>query len=569
MIDDDDFDYGSLDAKDSYRDNPLLKKAGVKVEYTQEQVDEYIKCSKDPVYFAENYIKIVNVDQGLMKFKMWSFQKEMIKTYHQNRFSITKCPRQVGKTTTSVAYLLWLTLFTDTQNVAVLANKGSLARDILSKYQLAYENLPMWLQQGVVVWNKGNVELENGSKIIAASTSSSAIRGGSFNCVFLDEFAFVPNNIAEEFFNSVYPVISSGKTSKIIIVSTPNGMNLFYKLWMDAINKKNNYKTFEIHWSMVPGRDEAWKEETIRNTSERQFRQEFETEFLGSSNTLISGYKLQTIAYRDPTHVHDMMKIYEMPVKEEEGAKSDHLYCICVDVSEGKNLDSSAFQVIDISQTPYKQVATYASSSITPILFPTVIYNAARYYNNAYVLVEINNNPQVADSLHQDFEYENLWKVFTGNKKPQQLSAGFARGIQMGLKMSPQVKAIGCSNLKTLIEGDKLIINDFDTYSELTTFEQQKNSFAAALGANDDLVMSLVIFAWATTQQYFKEIVNHDIRKQIQLESMNQIDDDVLPAPIIDDGLEHDFEIMGGDLWEVSNGGEVYSGFIKKMMDRL
>lgn len=275
MIDDDIEDF-EIDARDTYRDNPLLKKAGVKVEYTQEQVDEYIKCSKDPVYFAENYIKIVNVDEGLMKFKMWKFQKEMIKIYHQNRFSITKCPRQVGKTTTSVAYLLWLTLFTDTQNIAILANKGALARDILGKYQLAYENLPIFLQQGVLVWNKGNVELENGSKVIAASTSSSAIRGGSFNCVFLDEFAFVPNNIAEEFFNSVYPVISSGKTSKIIIVSTPNGMNLFYKLWMDAINKKNNYKTFEIHWSQVPGRTEAWKEETIRNTSERQFRQEFE-----------------------------------------------------------------------------------------------------------------------------------------------------------------------------------------------------------------------------------------------------------------------------------------------------
>ena len=559
-----------LDAKDSYRDNPLLKKSGVKVHYTEEQIVEYRKCAKDPVYFAENYIKIVNVDEGLMRFKMWKFQKEMIKTYHQNRFSITKCPRQVGKTTTSVAYLLWLTIFTDTQNVAVLANKGSLARDILAKYQLAYENLPMWLQQGVVVWNKGNVELENGSKIVAASTSSSAIRGGSFNCVFLDEFAFVPNNIAEEFFNSVYPVISSGKTSKIIIVSTPNGMNLFYKLWMDAINKKNNYKTFEIHWSMVPGRDEAWKEETIRNTSERQFRQEFETEFLGSSNTLISGYKLQTIAYRDPIDNHDLLKIYEHPVKEGmNDAKADHLYCICVDVSEGKNLDSSAFQVIDISQTPYKQVATYASSSITPILFPTVIYNTARQYNNAYVLVEINNNPQVADSLHVDFEYENLWKIFTGNKKPQQLSAGFARGIQMGLKMSPQVKAIGCSNLKTLIEGDKLIIQDFDTYSELTTFEQNKNSFKAAEGANDDLVMSLVIFAWAATQQYFKEIVNHDIRKQIQLENMNQMDDEVLPAPIIEDGLENDFEMVGGDMWEVANGGETYAGFFKDFNRRL
>jgi hypothetical protein len=558
-----------LDSKETYRDNPLLKKAGVEVKYTQEQVDEYIRCAKDPIYFAENYVTIVNVDVGLMKFKMWDFQKEMIRTYHENRFSITKCPRQVGKTTTSVAYLLWLTLFTDTQNVAVLANKGSLARDILAKYQLAYENLPMWLQQGVVVWNKGNVELENGSKIIAASTSSSAIRGGSFNLVFLDEFAFVPNNIAEEFFNSVYPVISSGKTSKIIIVSTPNGMNLFYKLWQDAINKKNGYKTFEIHWSMVPGRDEVWKEETIRNTSERQFRQEFETEFLGSSNTLVSGYKLQQIAYREPMSSHDMLKIYEMPVKTEVGDKSDHLYCICVDVSEGKNLDSSAFQVIDISTTPYRQVATYASSSITPILFPTVIYNAARMYNDAYVLVEINNNPQVADSLHSDFEYENLWKVFTGNKKPQQLSAGFARGIQMGLKMSPQVKAIGCSNLKTLIEGDKLVIQDFDTYSELTTFEQQKNSFAAADGANDDLVMSLVIFAWASTQQYFKEIVNHDIRKQIQLENMNQVDENILPEPIIEDGLETPFEIVGGDIWEVAGGGEVYASFIKDRLNRL
>ena len=561
---------GDLRNGDAYRDNPLLKKAGVQVEYTQEQIDEYIKCSKDPIYFAKNYVKIVNVDDGLINFKMWPFQEEMITLFANNRFVITKCPRQVGKTTTTVAYMLWETIFKDTQNCAVLANKGSLARDILAKYQLAYENLPMWLQQGVVTWNKGNVELENGSKIIAASTSSSAIRGGAFNIVFLDEFAFVPTNIAEEFFNSVYPVISSGKKTKIIIVSTPNGMNLFYKLWMDSINKKNDYKPFEIHWSMVPGRDEKWKEETIRNTSERQFKQEFETEFLGSSNTLVSGYKLQQLVYVDPVANHDLLKIYEHPVKEGVNeSKSDHLYCITVDVSEGKNLDSSAFSVIDISQTPYKQVATYKSSSITPILFPTVIYNTARYFNDAYILVEINNNPQVADSLHTDFEYENLWKVFTGNKKPQQLSAGFARGIQMGLKMSPQVKAIGCSNLKTLIEGDKLLINDFDTYSELTTFVQQKNSFSAEEGANDDMVMSLVIFSWVTTQQYFKEIVNHDIRKQIQLENMNQMDDDVLPAPIIEDGLEHDFEVMGGDLWEVADGGEVYAGFTRKMMERL
>ena len=556
--------------KDSYRDNPLLKKVGVEHPYTQEQAEEYAKCATDPVYFAMNYIKIVNVDEGLIPFKMWDFQKEMIKVYHENRFSITKCPRQVGKTTTSVAYLLWSTIFTDSQSVAVLANKGSLARDILAKYQLAYENLPMWLQQGVVTWNKGNVELENGSKIIAASTSSSAIRGGSFNIVFLDEFAFVPNNIAEEFFNSVYPVISSGKTSKIIIVSTPNGMNLFYKLWMDAIGKKNGYKPFEIHWSMVPGRTEAWKEETIRNTSLRQFQQEFETEFLGSSNTLISGYKLAQLRYMDAIAEHDLMKIYEHPIKT-DGIKyvKDRLYCIVVDVSEGKNLDSSAFSVIDISELPYKQVATYKSSSITPLLFPTVIYNAARYYNDAYVLVEINNTPQIADTLHADLEYENLWKVFTGNKKPQQLSAGFARGVQLGLKMSPQVKKIGTSNLKTLIEGDKLLINDFATYSELTTFVETKNTFAAEQGANDDLVMGLVMFGWVTTQPYFKEIVAHDLRKQVQLENMNQFDDETVVEPIMDDGMSHNLELVDGDLWEVADGSSVYSRFMRDAINSM
>ena len=569
IIDDDDYDY-RLDPGDSYRDNPLLKKSGVKVNFTQPQVEEYIKCAKDPVYFAENYIKIVNVDRGLMPFEMWDFQKEMIKVYHENRFSITKCPRQVGKTTTSVAYLLWLTLFTDTQTVAVLANKGSLARDILAKYQLAYENLPMWLQQGVVTWNKGNVELENGSKIIAASTSSSAIRGGSFNVVFLDEFGFVPNNIAEEFFNSVYPVISSGKTSKIIIVSTPNGMNLFYKLWMDAITGKNNYKTFEIHWSMVPGRDEAWKEETIRNTSERQFSQEFECEFLGSSNTLISGRKLQQIAHRDPSFVHDMVRIYESPVKE-DGEKNlkDHLYCIMVDVAEGKGLDSSAFQVIDMTAMPYRQVAAYSSSSISPILFPTVIYNTARMYNDAYILVEVNNTNQIAETLHADFEYENLWKVHTGNKKPQQLSTGFARGVQMGVKMSPQVKRIGCTNLRSLVEADKLILQDFNTYSELTTFIAQKNSWSAESGANDDMVMCLVMFAWVTTQKYFREIVNHDIRKQMQLENMNQIDEITPPEMMVEDGLSHGFAVMGGDVWEDAHSGGVYQNWVNDALKQF
>ena len=535
--------------KESYRDNPLLKRVGIEHSYTQEQVEEYMKCAEDPVYFAANYIKIVNVDKGLMPFNMWDFQKDMIKLFHENRFAITKCPRQVGKTTTSVAYLLWVTLFQDSQNIAVLANKGSLARDILAKYQLAYENLPMWLQQGIVTWNKGNVELENGSKIIAASTSSSAVRGGAFNIVFLDEFAFVPGNIANEFFNSVYPVISSGKTTKIIIVSTPNGMNLFYKLWMDAVNKKNGYKTFEIHWSMVPGRDEKWKEETIKNTSEEQFRQEFECEFLGSTNTLISGSKLGQLVYKEPIVKHELLDIYEYPVKGDDEKTQEHIYAITVDPAEGRNLDASSFTVFDVSTVPYVQVAKYNSSSISPVLFPTVIYNTARLFNNAYVLVEINNTPQIADTLHQDLEYENVVKIETGNKKAQAMGTGFGRGIQMGIKMSPQVKRIGCSNLKTLIENNKLIINDFDTISQLTTFVSSSNSFKAEEGANDDIVMTLVLFAWMTTQQYFKEIVNHDLRKQMQLELLNQSDEEMPSFGLFDDGQNQNYIQEGGDLW--------------------
>jgi hypothetical protein len=555
--------------KESYRDNPLLKRVGVQVNFTEEQVEEYIKCSKDPIYFAK-YIKIITLDHGVTPFKMYDFQEDMINTFHNNRFTIMKCPRQVGKTTTTVAYLLWAILFQDSQSIAVLANRGETARGILGKLQLAYENLPMWLQQGVVEWNKGRVELENGSVIIASSTSGSAARSGSFNIVFLDEFAFVPANIATDFITSVYPVITAGTKTKIIIVSTPNGMNLFYKIWTDAINKNNNYIPFEVHWSMVPGRDEAWKEETIRNTSEYQFRQEFETEFLGSSNTLISGQKLQALTFKNPIAVHDKINIYEHPIKENGEQLKDHLYAITVDVSEGRNLDCSAFSVFDISTTPYRQVATYKSSSISPILFPTIIHNTARYYNDAYVLVEINNNPQVADVIHQDLEYENLWKVFTGNKQPQQLSSGFGRGVQMGVKMSPAVKRVGCSTLKTLIEGNKLEIVDFDTISELTTFVANKTSFAAEGDANDDMAMTLVLFAWAATQKYFKEIVNHDIRKQIQLENMNQFDEEVLPAPIIETGTDRPgFEVYDGDVWEVPDGGEVYAGFMKDVMRNL
>ena len=371
-------------SNDAYLGNPNLKKVNTPVEYTKEQIIEFQKCEKDPIYFMETYMKIVSLDEGLVPFKMYDFQKHIVRTIHDNRFTICKLPRQSGKSTTTVSYLLHYALFNPNSNIAILANKSSTARDILGRVQLAYENLPKWLQQGVINWNKGNIELENKSQIVAAATSSSAIRGGSYNIIFLDEFAFVPPNIAEMFFSSVYPTISSGTKTKMIIVSTPYGMNQFYKLWSDAENKKNDYVPIEVHWSEVPGRDEEWKENTIRNTSPEQFQQEFECEFLGSVNTLISPAKIKNMVFKTPKTSNAGLDVYEDPVKGKT-------YTITVDVARGVSRDYSAFIVTDVSQMPFNIVAKYRNNDIKPLLFPHTIDQVAKAYNHAHVLVETND----------------------------------------------------------------------------------------------------------------------------------------------------------------------------------
>ncbi len=514
----------------TYLGNPNLKAKGVPVNFDKEHVKEYIKCSKNPVYFAKNYVKIINVDKGLVPFKLYKFQKEMVETFNANRFSICKLPRQSGKSTTVTAYILWLILFKDSQNIAILANKGSLARDLLGKIQFAYEYLPKWLQQGIVVWNKGNIELENSSKVVAAATSSSAIRGGSYNLIFLDEFAFVGNNLAEEFFSSVYPTISSGQTSKVIIVSTPNGMNHFYKMWTDAEEKNSQYVPIEVHWSQVPGRNEKWKKETIANTSEEQFRQEFECEFLGSAGTLIHPTKLRTLAHVAPMKKWQDVEIYEEP-------KQDAIYTMSVDVSRGVGLDYSAFIVVDITQMPYKLVAKYRSKDISPLLYPTIIYNVAKYYNEAYVLVEINDiGQQVADILHQDLEYENMLATSVKGRAGQQISGGFSGNSSMGIRTTKQVKRIGCSNLKDLVEQDKFIVQDYETIVELSTFISKSGSYESEEGSHDDLVMCCVLFSWLAKQTYFRDITNTDIRQKIYDEKLRMLDDEALPFAIIDDG---------------------------------
>ena len=530
---------------EGYLGNDRIKRVGIELSYTEEQVAEIIKCTEDPVHFIRNYVKIVNVDHGLVPFNMWPFQEEMVKTFHENRFCIAKMPRQVGKTTTTVGYMLWSVLFNPDYTVGILANKGSLAREILYRLTKAYEYLPLWLQQGVVVWNKGNIELENGSKIFAYATSADGVRGGSYNLIFLDEFAFVPHNMAQDFFQSTYPVISSGQTTKVIIVSTPNGLNQFYKMWTDSIEGRSTYKPLEVHWSQVPGRDEAWKNETIRNTSEEQFRVEFETEFIGSSATLISGTKLRSLAFHNPLSSDEGLDIYEQPIP-------GRLYICTVDCAEGVEADYSTINVVDVTQTPYRQVAKYRNNKLPLLFFPTIIYSVAKKYNEAYALIETNNiGQQVVDILHYDLEYENIYKLEHHHIKGQSISAGFRRSTSFGIKTTKSVKKIGCANLKTLIENDKLIINDFDTIAEMNTFSRVRDSYSAEEGNNDDLVMGLVLFAWLTAQTFFKDSTSIDVRKLMLAEQNMLVDEDLAPVGIIDNGKQEEITIdrENNDIW--------------------
>ena len=455
--------------------------------------------------------------------------------------------------TTVVSYLLHYAVFNDNVNIGILANKAATARELLDRLQTAYENLPKWMQQGIISWNKGSLELENGSKILAASTSASAVRGMSFNILFLDEFAFVPNHIAESFFASVYPTITSGKNTKVIIVSTPHGMNHFYRMWHDAETGKNGYVFTDVHWSEVPGRDEEWKKQTIANTSEQQFKVEFLCEFLGSVDTLIAPSKLRNFVYDHPKTRNAGLDVYVDP-----GENCD--YVVTVDVARGVGSDYSAFVVVDVTQFPHRVVAKYRDNEIKPMMFPSVIYEVAKSYNNAFILCEVNDvGDQVASILQYDLEYQNILMCSMRGRAGQIVGQGFSgKKTQLGVKMSKTVKKVGCLNLKTMIEEDKLIFNDYEIMSELTTFIQKHNSFEAEEGCNDDLAMCLVIYAWLVCQDYFKELTDQDVRKRLYEEQRNQIEQDMAPFGFISDGLdETSFVDNEGDRWFTDEYGEM------------
>jgi hypothetical protein len=536
--------YNTLETS-SYNGNSNLKRKGTPIEFSNDMVSEYLKCASDPIYFAEKYIQIVHVDHGLIPIKMYDYQKEIALAITNNRRVTVNTSRQAGKTTTAVAIILHYVLFNDYKTVALLANKGDAAREILDRIKIAYEALPKWVQQGVIEWNKGSVEFENGCKVIAGSTSSSAIRGKSISFLYIDETAFVEN--WDEFFASVFPTISSGNTTKILFTSTPNGLNHFYKTCEGAKNKTNGYIYIEVPWQRVPGRDEKWKKETLEGMDfdMQKFSQEFEGNFLGSSGTLIEGSKLKNLISRNPVGQTQFMKVYEQPQK-------DHVYACIVDVSRGKGLDYSAFHIIDVTSMPYIQACIYRDNTITPIDYAEIIYRTIKRYNDAYTLVEVNDiGEQVAEVLHYEFEVETLMFTESAGRSGKRISTGFSRNSDKGVRTTKSVKSVGCNMLKMLIEQDQLIINDFQTINELSTFSRRGVSYEAESGCHDDLVMGLVLFAWMTDQLFFREITDINTLDKLRSRNEEELMESLLPIGFnnYDDNEFVDDPIIGSGKW--------------------
>jgi hypothetical protein len=531
-----------------YKGNVLLKKTNQNIEWTPDLVQEYVRCQNDPIYFTENYMKIISINEGLTSFNLYGYQKEMVTSFKDNRYTIVTTARQAGKSTTTCAFILWYIIFHPDKTVALLANKGDTAREILGRVQLAYQHLPKWLQQGVVEWNKGSFVLENNSRVLAAATSASAIRGYTINLLFIDEAAFIDN--WDEFFTSVYPTISSGSESKIILVSTPNGLNHFHATWANAEKGTNGYHPILVNWQAVPGRDEKWKADTLAgmNFDLEKFDQEYNCEFLGSSGTLIAGWKLKELVSQNPILQKDGLTQFR-------AVEPNHVYMMVCDVSRGKGLDYSAFQLIDVTSMPYQQVGVYRNNAITPLDYADIIHRTAKAYNNASVLVEVNDiGEQVSTSLNYDFGYENVLFTENAGRSGKRITTGFGGGsVDKGIRTTKIVKSIGCSILKLLIEQNQLIVNDVNTISELGTFSKKGTSYEAESGKHDDLVMCLVLFAWLSDQQYFKDYTNINTLMSLRDKTEEDMEQDLAPFGFVDSGrddfIEEDYERFVGDSW--------------------
>ena len=545
----------------AYLGNQNLKPIGYVHDWTSDEISEYVKCSQDPCYFINNYCYIISLDKGLVKFTMWPFQEEYVRCMHENRSVLAMMPRQTSKTTTTAAYLLWYVLFNEAKTVAILANKAAAARETMDRIQNMYEHLPKFLQQGIRTWNKGDIYLENKSRIFTSATSSSGIRGKSVNVLYIDECAIIQNTVWDSFYASVYPTISSGESTKIIMTSTPLGYNHWYKLWIDAENDRNGFVPFRVEWNAVPHRTQAWFEDQYRKLGELKANQELLCQFLGSSGTLINPSKIAQLAPVSPLYTKDGLDILEYPIrptKVNDSVVPGHLYILVADVSRGVGGDYSAFTVVDVTTMPYKLVAKYRDNLISPLLYPNIIHKVAQDYNNAFVLVEVKENGQtIADTLQYELEYEHMLFVTRG-QGGQHITAGFGKssGVQNGVMTSAAVKRIGCDAVKTLIEEDKLLINDVDTIAEISTFIEVKNSYAADEGYNDDLIMTLVLFGWITSNPFFKDITSPNFRERIFNARMEDINNSLTPFGGYSDGQKDSSKVFvdsAGNEWYYDN----------------
>lgn len=538
---------GNLIQKNHYRGNELLKRPGISYEYTKETVLEVSRCQDDYLYFMKNYCQIVSLDGGLIKFDMFDFQEKFVNTIHENRFTIGMMPRQQSKTTCVAAYILWYILFNEYKTIGILAHKHPAAREVLDRIKSMYELLPKWLQDGVVVWNKGSIELENHSKIFTAATTASSCRGKSVSLLYIDEAAFIQNDLWDEFWAATYPTVSSGSDTKVIISSTPKGYNSFWKIWKGAEEKTNGFVKFLSRWQEHPKRDQAWADKQLEALKEVGFAQEVECSFVGSSFTLVSGHVIHAMVPSKNIFSNDGLDVLEY-------AKNDHTYVLVADTSKGVGGDYSAFTVVDITELPFTIVAKYRNNNISPLLYPTAIYNVAKRYNEAYVLIEINSSEQVAEILFGEMEYENILQVIKGKRGGQVVTYGFGTGkAQLGVNTDKKVKRIGCANLKSLIEENKILISDADIIAELSTFIEKRGTYSADTGYHDDLVMTLVLFSWLTTQNYFKTLTDDNLRKKMYLNRMIEIENHTLPIGHFITGNEPITlnTTIAGDYWVV------------------
>jgi hypothetical protein len=538
----------------SYHGNPNLKNIGYEHSFTKEQLQEYVKCQKDPIYFIENYCQIITLDKGLQLFKLYECQKKKVDLILNNRKVILMEGRQQGKTVTAAACILHYTIFSSDKTVAIMGNKTASAREVLARYQTMYENLPVWMQQGVKTWNKGDVELENNCRIFTAATTTSGIRGKSVNWLYIDEAAIIPNNVADEFFASVYPTISAGETTKILLTSTPLGYNHFWKFWNEAEKGANGFKHHFIPYTEIPGRDEKWAEEQFKLLGELKYNQEVLCEFLGSSNTLINARTIAQLSSKEPIFYNeDGLSLYENP-------QEDHYYCITVDTARGIGGDYSAFVVTDITEMPYKVVATYRNNKVAPLLYPEIINKLGRDYNNAYILIENNDiGGQVVEILHEEIEYENIFTTVT-EKSRQYVTPGFGRSTRLGVNTSKQVKRQGCFTFKSLMEEKKLLIFDAEIIHEISTFIEKGQGYQADEGYHDDLVMCMVLFGWLSTMPFFKELVDVNTREGLYTKEMKSISQDLTPFIHTKSNDGPKPWVASGDYWIVD---EEYSKRIK------